>query len=1062
MDDKDLLLSSFDDDKTQTIELDNLLTQDLTPSGSFRLGRIPATTFGKLLQALPIPALLVDRSLCVAFANESCGKIDVSYEETEGVPFSSLFTIRSASKKAQAVLKFVFSTRKPRIIEATMKIGKGQIWARLNFRSLRMGKDRLILVLVEDLTGEKKRLLHKQEHNERLSREIRQRKLAEEQVRQQNESLNNILEALTHPFYIIKADDYTIHRANTAAISAGYCNGSTCYSVSHRSKEPCDEGACLCPIEEIKKTGRPLVAEHVHYDKTGSLKHVEVHAYPIFNSEGSVVQIIEYCLDITDRKKMEEALHESEKRYRELFENASDLMYTHDLEGNYTSVNRAATKISGYSPSELVKLNFRDIVDPEHWHVTQEQLRKKIEEGVDTTGPYELLIRAKDGSPHWVEVNSRIIRKDDKPVGVQGMARDITERRKMEEALRAGEARYREVVEKANDIIFLTDENGIVGLVNPVASRITGYSEEELVGKHYLDLIRPDHKKQTKKFYRMQFVRKLADTYCEVPILTKNGETVWLGQNVSIMMEADKIVSHQVIARDITDRKRAEDALRESEEKYRIIFENSPLGVFHFDHDGIVTTCNDNFVSIIGSSKQKLLGLNVLSGLHNQEAVAAIKKALSGKIGHFEGLYRSVTTDKITPLKASFGPIVTKDGSVVGGIGILEDCTDLNKAKAFQIQTERLKAVADLASGVAHNFNNLLQIIMGGAQLASLNLELENVANVRRHLEQILESSKFGAETVKRLQSFANLQSEPVSAESDTFDLSDLVRQAVEMTKPWWKTTPEREGITINLNLELVDGCLVRGKQNELFEVVVNLIKNAAEALPRGGEINVATYASKKSVIFRVDDTGVGIAQEFLPRVFEPFWTTKGPNGTGMGLAVSYGIVTRHAGTITAESRESHGSSFTVKLPLAKGFSRDTASAHTAFDLKLKILAIDDMQLLLSMLREGLTECGQTVFTALSGREGLELFKQKPVDVVICDLGMPDLNGWQVGKTIKNLSKEKGLPKIPFVLLTGWAGQFNEEEKMIESGVDAIVEKPVDITKLMEIIRDVVKHIPPS
>ncbi len=419
-----------------------------------------------------------------------------------------------------------------------------------------------------------------------------------------------------------------------------------------------------------------------------------------------------------------------------------------------------------------------------------------------------------------------------------------------------------------------------------------------------------------------------------------------------------------------------------------------------------------------------------------------------------------MTSGKTTPLKACFGPILNADGACVGGIGIIEDNTDVNKAKDLQIQTERLKAVADLASGVAHNFNNLLQIIMGGAQLASVNLDLANIPNVKRHLEQILESSQFGAETVKRLQSFANLHSEPVSAGTNVFDLSDLVRQAVEMTKPWWKTTPEREGITVNLNLDLMDGCLIQGRQNELFEVVVNLIKNAAEALPLGGDINVTTFVRETSVVFRVDDTGVGIAQGSLTRVFDPFWTTKGAQGTGMGLAVSYGIVTRHGGTISVESKERHGSSFTVKLPVAKGLPEPSTPAPHVFDLELRILAIDDMQLMLSMLKEGLTDQGQTVFTALSGREGLELFKNKPVDLVICDLGMPELNGWQVGKAIKKICKDKGVPKTPFILLTGWAGQFDEEQKMIESGVDAIVEKPVDIIKLVEIIRDVVTQIP--
>jgi PAS domain S-box-containing protein len=490
MDDEDLLsLSTLGEADTETIELNNLLTQDLTPSGSFKLGRIPATTFGQLLEALPIPAFLVDLSHCVAFANEACRKISLECIEIEGTRFSSLISSPFASNKITALLEAVFSTRKSRVTEAPLKIGARKIWARMSFRSLRLGNDRLILVLAEDLTGERKQLLLRQRHNAQLSREVAQRRQAEEQIQRKNEFLRSVLEAFTHPFYIINANDYTIHTANSAAVSSGYCSGSTCYSITHRREDPCGGTDHLCPMEEIKRTGRPVVAEHAHYDTNGELQHVEVHAYPIFDQDGSVVQIIEYCLDITDRKRMEVALSDSEKQYRDLFENASDMMYTHDMEGNYTSVNNAATRISGYDSAELLKLNFRDLVDPKYLSVTVEQFRKKKEDGLETTGPYEVLLRAKNGATRWVEVNSRVIKKDGKPVGVQGTARDITERRKMEAALRASETRYREVVEKANDIIYLTDEKGIVGLVNAAATRIIGYSEYDLIGKHYLDLV---------------------------------------------------------------------------------------------------------------------------------------------------------------------------------------------------------------------------------------------------------------------------------------------------------------------------------------------------------------------------------------------------------------------------------------------------------------------------------------------------------------------------------------------------------------------------------------------
>jgi CheY-like chemotaxis protein len=357
---------------------------------------------------------------------------------------------------------------------------------------------------------------------------------------------------------------------------------------------------------------------------------------------------------------------------------------------------------------------------------------------------------------------------------------------------------------------------------------------------------------------------------------------------------------------------------------------------------------------------------------------------------------------------------------------------------------------------VAHNFNNLLQIVMGAAQLASLNLDRGNDSNVRKQLEHILESCRFGAETVKRLQSFANIRSDEGSTGNDVFDLAALVREAAEMTKPWWKTAPEREGISVGLHLDLVDGCWIKGKPNELFEVVVNLIKNAAEALPEGGDIDVTTSVVSGQVVLTVRDTGVGLDPESAARVFDPFWTTKGLNGTGMGLAASYGIISRHSGKISVQGAEGQGSTFSVTVPWAGESQGDIGRHPEGSDLRLRILVIDDAESTVNILKEGLEHHGQTVFTALSGYEGLEVFGREPVDVVICDLGMPELSGWQVGRAVRHISQETGRGTTPFILLTGWGDQF-DGGKISESGVDAVIQKPIDFDGLMQVIRDVLE-----
>jgi PAS domain S-box-containing protein len=462
---------------------------------------------------------------------------------------------------------------------------------------------------------------------------------------------------------------------------------------------------------------------------------------------------------------------------------------------------------------------------------------------------------------------------------------------------------------------------------------ITGYSQQDLIGKNYLEIVHPEHRDEVARFYGTQLVTRLPDTYNEFPILTKEAQIVWLGQHVQLLTQEDIVLGFQAICRDITQRRRTED---------------------------------------------------------------------------------------------------------------------------LQIQAARLQAVADLASGVAHNFNNLLQIVMGAAQLASANLDLGKNANAKKQLQDILESCRFGAETVKRLQSFANIRTDDTSSGKEVFDLSALVRQAVEMTRPWWKTAPEREALTVNLELDLADECWISGKPNEFFEVVVNLIKNAAEALHEGGDIRVATFVKSGQVVLRVSDTGVGLDQQSAARVFDPFWTTKGLNGTGMGLAASYGIISRHGGTISVESAKGKGSTFTVTVPLAYDTPETVGQFPSSSDRRLCVLVIDDVEATVAVLKEGLEHHFHTVFTALSGKEGLEIFKREPIDLVICDLGMPGLNGWQVGRAVKGICKEAGRPRTPFILLTGWGDQF-DGDRVAESGVDAVLQKPTDFAGLMRVIRELLE-----
>lgn len=521
---------------------------------------------------------------------------------------------------------------------------------------------------------------------------------------------------------------------------------------------------------------------------------------------------------------------------------------------------------------------------------------------------------------------------------------------------------------------------------------------------------------------------------------------------------AELLRINEQLKEEILQRKRAEEELRQTEERYRTLVEDSFDGIFVHKR-GKIVFANSKLYQMLGYGKGELEGRDYwdIFYLDHEQTIKQWATPQGGdKVPAQYHIRLQRKNGSFFDVEICARAIHFESGP---GIQVcVRDIADRKRSEELMLQTERIKAIAEMAGGVAHNFNNLLQIVMSGAQAALTQLDSGNHEAIRINLDRIIESSLFGSETVRRLQDFAHIRSDKIKKGAKVFDLAQTVQQAINVSEPWWRTNPEKEGIKVTLTHELNPECLIEGMENELFEVCVNLVKNSAEALPFGGEIHLRTFVRQDYVLLEVQDTGIGIPKENLGKVFQPFWTTKGFQGTGMGLASTFGIVKRHEGDISLISEEGEGTAITVRLPLsAKPLQSPQLRPSSASGSMLRILVIDDMEQAAVMLQEGLKELGHDVQMSLSGKEGLQFVSHNPVDVIICDLGMPEMNGWQVGKALTMLCMNNKKAKIPFVLLTGWGGQINEGEKIIDCGVDRVVEKPVILSKLLEVVRDVVK-----
>ena len=377
--------------------------------------------------------------------------------------------------------------------------------------------------------------------------------------------------------------------------------------------------------------------------------------------------------------------------------------------------------------------------------------------------------------------------------------------------------------------------------------------------------------------------------------------------------------------------------------------------------------------------------------------------------------------------------------------------SELKQAQDQIIQTEKLKALGEMASGVAHDFNNLLAVILGNIQLLSYQLDHLGLEEIRERLRAIERSSRDGAETVRRIQEFTGIRRDK---EFSSISINDLVREVVVMTEPRWKDQAQNKGIQIDLATRFEKVPLVLGNPSELREVLTNIVFNAVDAMPEGGRLTLSTHHSAEDwVELRITDTGMGMTAEVKRRIFDPFFTTKGVTNSGLGMSVSYGIVKRHGGEILVESELGKGSIFAIHLPT--GYPTDTEAegpGPVREGPPARILVIEDDAAVQDILRQMLTAKGHQVVLASDGEKGIELFKNDPFDLVLTDLGMPRISGWEVGKILKGLD-----PNVPVIMITGWGVEL-QREKVKESGIDRIISKPFVFEEITRVISEAIEQ----
>lgn len=475
------------------------------------------------------------------------------------------------------------------------------------------------------------------------------------------------------------------------------------------------------------------------------------------------------------------------------------------------------------------------------------------------------------------------------------------------------------------------------------------------------------------------------------------------------------------------------------------------------DMEGRVIDANQIACRSLGYSKHELLHHTVAdlvpspSGREDQALLRNVLAGImAGQITRFESVVMS-KNGRVFPAEVN-AHFVNGNPPVI--ISTMRDLTERRRAETQLVQAERLHALGEMAAGVVHDINNLLTAALGPIEL--ILSTTKDPASLRL-LPSVQQALLDGAQTVRRIQDFAR---QNVGSQFTEVNVTTLARDAVELIRPRWQTQARQEGIPFEVNVHGADDASIWGSPAELREMLINIITNAIDAMPKGGRVDVTVDHDGPNVILRVADTGVGMPSDVIERIFDPFFTTKGARGSGLGLSVVYGIIARHRGEIAVNSVPGQGTTFTITLPEISAESapaptsaappsgtEQPAAREAAPSGRLRVLVVDDQLAVATVLQLMLELDNHYVRICESGPAAIEALHEEPFDVVCTDINMPGMTGWEIAHRIK-----LEFPNMRIAFVTGWSDSYDPTE-LQQKGVDYILRKPYQIRDVENLIQ---------